>query len=111
MSAARTRRRDRAQSSRLFRHRLRRDSRPVRPPGFDDDFESRLDEVGNHYRNERNPAFSRIAFFRNSNDHAALISLPIILVSGWFGVVWFASACESVPAYERTSFLGAALEF
>jgi hypothetical protein len=38
---------------------------------FHDDFESRLYEVGNGYGNERNPALSGIAFFGNSDDHAA----------------------------------------
>jgi hypothetical protein len=47
-------------------------------PGLHDEFESRFDEVGNDYGDERNPTFPGIAFFRNSNDHAALIlSVPI----------------------------------
>ncbi len=54
--------------------------------GFDDDFESRLDEVGNGYGNERDPALSGIAFFRNSNDHAALILSVPGCQSGGFGV-------------------------
>ena len=36
-----------------------------------------FDEVGNDHGNERDPPLSGIAFFRNSNDHAAgILSVP-----------------------------------
>jgi hypothetical protein len=38
--------------------------------GFHNDFESRLDEVGNGDGDQRHAALSGITFFRDSNDHA-----------------------------------------
>ncbi len=64
--------------------------------GFHDDFESRLDEIGNGYGNERNATFPGIAFFRNSNDHAALIlSVPMPVCR--FGVSGSARAVSGNP--------------
>ena len=44
-----------------------------------DDLEPGLQKVGNDHGNERNPAFAGITFFRNSNNHAALVLSPTLL--------------------------------
>ena len=41
--------------------------------GFDDDVDPGLGEVGDYDGNERNAAFSGIAFFGDSDDHAVLV--------------------------------------
>jgi hypothetical protein len=41
---------------------------------FDHHFESGLGENGCHRGNERDATLSRIAFLRNSNDHAVVLS-------------------------------------
>src|SRR5208337_4553922 len=47
---------------------------------FDHDFEAGLAESWNHRGNQRDPALSRIAFLRNSNDHAAFLSRERIII-------------------------------
>src|ERR1700731_1145755 len=44
--------------------------------GLYDDLEPGLEQIGNYDGNERNPAFAGITFFRNSNNHAALVLSP-----------------------------------
>jgi hypothetical protein len=49
---------------------------------LDNHFESSLREGGNNAGNKRNPALSGIAFLRNSNNHAVVLSPGRIVARG-----------------------------
>jgi hypothetical protein len=55
---------------------------PLASARLDNHFESGLRECGDDAGNERNPALSRIAFLRNSNNHAVILSPGRIVTRG-----------------------------